>query len=179
MEERLLNRRLSVDEAIEKVNEKVNERFDLLDKNDNDVEKWASLPKLVLLDEVAKKRIVAFIEYMDTSYISIDEKCRILISLSGLIENGKIKLYDYENGSLYLLADHYQDSTYVDMDKTIILYKTEDILIATRNKTLDENIRLKILLSVEKSYLSAKIDNVSKFIKEEIKKIEEMNIEDL
>lgn len=176
--ERLLeNNNNSVELLIKKINDIVDQNFSILTGKD-DIEKWNLLPDLLLLDEVAQKRLLSFIELVDSLSVSIEEKATIIISLSGLLKFGNIKLYDYDDGSLYTLAQFYQHKNKEDITKTISVIGNKELLLSIRKKTLDLEIRKKILLDIEKSFISVKIDSanskqVTEFINSTIKELEE------
>ena len=53
----------NIETLAEKINEVVNQKFEILEKKD-DIEKWNTVPNLLLLDEVAQKRLLSFIEFI-------------------------------------------------------------------------------------------------------------------
>ena len=158
MGKRLLEDGMTVETVINKINEVVKEKFSILDEDDDDLKKWTAIPRLLLLDEVAQKRLISFIEYIDSSELPIEEKTMIIVSIAGLMEYGNIKLYDYDDGNLYLLADFYQDRSFDLMTKSINVMKEKDLLLEVRKRTLDLEERKKILSSIEKSLFDDKID---------------------
>ena len=173
----------SVEELVKRINEIVGEKFEILDEKD-DIEKWNSVPKLLLLDDVAQKRLLSFIEFLDSIPGPIETKAIIIVSLAGLMEFANIKLYNYDDGSLYTMADYYQNSSIEDIRKTISIIGNNDLLQAVRRKTLELNIRNKILLGIEKRCFNDKIDTtnlnlVSEFISKIIKELEEKDYYEL
>lgn len=134
----------SVELLVNRINELIGEKFSILDEQD-DIQKWNGVPRLLLLDEVAQKRLLSFIEYMDSLLIPIEDKAIIVVSLSGLMEFVNIKLYDYDDGSLYTMADYYQNSSIEEIKNTITIVGNKDILSVVRGKTLDLDIRKKML----------------------------------
>lgn len=171
----LPDKNASVDDLIKKINDTVGEKFQILDKEDN-VKKWTGIPNLLLLDEVAQKRLLAFVEYMDSLLIPIEDKVMIIVSLSGLMEFANIKLYDYDDGSLYTMADFYKNSTIDEIRKSISLISNRDLLLAVREKVLDIKDRKNILSNIEKKYINDKIE-VTAFIEKVIKELKEINFE--
>jgi len=183
MEEKLLETDASVDEVTKRINEIVEKNHEILDGKD-DIEKWNSIPKLLLLDDVAQKRLLSFIEFMDSLSVSIEDKAMLLISLSSLLESGNIKLYDYDDGSLFTMAYFYKESRIETIEKTIPIFGNQELLTAVRKKTLDLEKRQEILLDIDKKRYSDKIDTtnsktVTKFIKEVIADIEEKDYYEL
>lgn len=185
MEERLLDysKDNSVESVIKKINDVVKCKFSIL-KLDDDIEKWNSIPKLLMLDDVAQKRLMSFIEFMDSLDISIEKKLLNFISLSAVLEFSNIKLYDYDNGNLFTLADYYKDRSISDIKNTISIIGNKDLLLAVRTKTLDLDIRINILLTIEKKSINDKIDtanfdSISKFIAEVITEIENKEYSEL
>lgn len=176
MKDKLLVKNTNLEKLIKKINDVVGKKFEILDEKD-DIEKWNGIPKLLLLDDVAQKRLLSFVEYMDSLSVSIEDKAMIVISLSGLIEFANVKLYDYDDGSLFTMADYYQNSSIEHITKTISLIGNNDLLLAVRKKTLELDTRKNILLNIEKKYISDKIDSakkesVSSFITDMIKELE-------
>lgn len=184
MEEKLLeNSNTSVDELVKRINDIVGKKFEILDEKD-DIEKWNVVPKLLLLDDVAQKRLLSFIDFMDSISTPIETKAIMIVSLAGLLEFANIKLYDYDDGSLYTMADYYQNSSIEDIKNTISLIGNKDVLFAVRKKTLDLDVRNKILLGIEKRCFNDKIDTAnskatSKFIQEMLKELEEKDYYEL
>lgn len=161
MKDKLLVNKTNLEKLIKKINDIVGNKFEILDEKD-DIEKWNGVPKLLLLDDVAQKRLLSFVEYMDNLTVSIEEKAMIVVSLSGLLEFANIKLYDYDDGSLFTMADYYQNSSIEHINKTISLIGNKDLLLAVRKKTLELDTRKNILLNIEKKYISDKIDSTKK-----------------
>ncbi len=171
----LENNNTSVENLAEKINEIINQKFNIL-VNKDDIEKWNTVPKLLLLDDVAQKRFLSFIEFMDSLNTPVEDKAMLIISLSGVLEFGNVKLYDYDDGNLYTIADFYKDRSIEDIKKTISLIGNKDILLTVRKKTLDLEIRKKLLINIEKSFISAKISSanqIASFTKKLIKGLEE------
>ena len=58
MEERLLDefKKVSVEELVNRINEIVRDKFSILDE-ENDIEKWNRVPKLLLLSSDKKKQV--------------------------------------------------------------------------------------------------------------------------
>lgn len=177
MGERLFEKGNTVEDVITKIDSIVKKEFTILDTDDNDLEKWTSLPKLLLLDDVAKRRLVLFIDYMDSSEIDIIDKSLIVVSLSGLVSFKNIKLYDYDDGNLFLLSDYYQNSSFDAMKKSFDVFKNQELLFAVRKKTLDRDERKKILSGIEKKLIDDKIDTAdlnatNEFIKKTINELD-------
>ena len=173
----------SVEDLVKKINEVVGKEFEILDEKD-DIEKWNSVPKLLLFDEVAQKRFISFVDFMDGLTLPIETKAMIIVSLVGLMEFANIKLYDYDDGSLYKMADYYQNSSIDDIKKTIAIIGNKELLLAVRKKTLDLDVRKNVLLDIEKKFIDDKIDatkkkNVSSFVNKIIKELEEKDYYDL
>lgn len=137
----------SIEMLVNRINELIGEKFTILDEQD-DIKKWNGVPKLLMLDGVAQKRLLSFIEYMDSLLIPIEDKAIIVVSLSGLMEFANVKLYDYDDGSLYTMADFYQNSSIEEIRNTIEIVGNREILRLVRGKTLDLDIRKKMLLDI-------------------------------
>lgn len=178
MEERLLepSGNVSVKKLIDRINDIVGKKFEILDEKD-DIEKWNGIPKLLLLDDERQKILLNFLEYMDGLLVSIEDKAMYIVSLSALIEFGKIDLNNYDEGSLFTMADYYQNSSIVDIKNTLPVIKDQNLLLAVRKKTLDLEIRKKILSDIVNTFINNKINvnnknQFNKFINDKIKEIE-------
>ena len=185
MEERLLefNGDISVKKLIDRINEIVGNKFTILDQKD-DIEKWNGIPKLLTLDDNSQQKLLEFVEYVDNLLQPIEDKAMYIVSLSALIEFGKIDINIYDEGNLFTLADYYQNSSINDIKNTLPIIKNSTLLLAVRQKTLDIEARKKILLDIVNSFISSKIstanqDKYNKFINDKINEIEEKDYYDL
>lgn len=184
MEERLLEaNNADIKKLVKRINEIIDKKFDILSKDD-DIEKWNSVPKLLLLNDVGQKRLLSFLEYMDSLFTPTTEKTKIIISLSGLMEFANIKLYDYDDGSLYTMADYYKDTKIKNIQETILIAGNKDLLLAVRKKTLDLDIRRRILSevvdkAVKEKIVSKKIDKLDEFINNAINELNEKDYYEL
>ncbi len=138
---------INIENLITKINEVVGEKFAILDEKD-DIEKWNTLPKLLLLEEENAKKVLSFVEFMDSLLVPKEEKAMYVVSLCGLIEFGNLILKDYEEGSLFTLADYYQNSSIEEIKKTIPIVGDPSLLIFVRYKTLDLEGRKELLKQI-------------------------------
>ena len=178
MEERLLDefKKVSVEEL-------VRDKFSILDE-ENDIEKWNRVPKLLLLSSDKKKQVLSFVEFMDSLLIPVTEKAMYVISLCGLLEYGNLNMEEYDDGSLFTLASFYENSTIDEIKNTIAIVGNKDLLLAVRKKTLDIDTRNKILAEVITDMNTKKITannkkDFSKFMEDTINKINEKDYYDL
>ena len=160
----------NVEMLVNRINELIGAKFAILDEQD-DIQKWNGMPKLLMLDEIAQKRFMSFVEYMDSLLIPIEDKAIMVVSLSGLMEFANIKLYDYDDGSLYTMADFYQNSSIEEIKNTISIVGNKELLNAVRGKTLDLDLRKKMLTDIVNK--AKENGNTTKYIEETIKKITE------
>lgn len=185
MEERLLDefKKVSVEELVNRINEIVRDKFSILDE-ENDIEKWNRVPKLLLLSSDKKKQVLSFVEFMDSLLIPVTEKAMYVISLCGLLEYGNLNIEEYDDGSLFTLASFYENSTIDEIKNTMAIVGNKDLLLAVRKKTLDIDTRNKILLEVITDMNTKKITvnnkkDFSKFMEDTINKINEKDYYDL
>ena len=185
MEERLLDefKKVSVEELVNRINEIVRDKFSILDE-ENDIEKWNRVPKLLLLSSDKKKQVLSFVEFMDSLLIPVTEKAMYVISLCGLLEYGNLNMEESDDGSLFTLASFYENSTIDEIKNTIAIVGNRDLLLAVRKKTLDIDNRNKILAEVITDMNMKKITvnnkkDFSKFMEDTIKKINEKDYYDL
>lgn len=185
MEERLLDefKKVSVEELVNRINEIVRDKFSILDE-ENDIEKWNRVPKLLLLSSDKKKQVLSFVEFMDSLLIPVTEKAMYVISLCGLLEYGNLNMEEYDDGSLFTLASFYENSTIDEIKNTIAIVGNKDLLLAVRKKTLDIDTRNKILAEVITDMNMKKITvnnkkDFSKFMEDTINKINEKDYYDL
>jgi hypothetical protein len=185
VEERLLDefKKVSVEELVNRINEIVRDKFSILDE-ENDIEKWNRVPKLLLLSSDKKKQVLSFVEFMDSLLIPVTEKAMYVISLCGLLEYGNLNMEEYDDGSLFTLASFYENSTIDEIKNTIAIANNKDLLLAVRKKTLDIDTRNKILAEVITDMNTKKITvnnkkDFSKFMEDTINKINEKDYYDL
>ena len=145
MDEKLLKEGIGIEEIAEKINKIAKKELPIEDLKDNtnSMEKWTSIPCLLVLSDEDKDRFMSYVEYLDSSDLSIKEKALIITSLAGLMEHKKLKLSDYDNGSLYLISIFYKDKSFEEIDKTINVLGRQEILYAIRKKSLDMEERKK------------------------------------
>ena len=156
---------VSIEMLVSRINELIGEKFSILDEQD-DIQKWNGVPKLMMLDEVAQKRFLSFVEYMDSLLIPIEDKAIIIVSLSGLMEFANVKLYEYDDGSLYTMADFYQNSSIEEIRNTIAVVGNKDILRVVRGKTLDLDMRKKMLNDIVNG--ASGVSDINKYIEDTI-----------
>ena len=185
MEEKLLDefKKVSVEELVNRINEIVRDKFSILDE-ENDIEKWNRVPKLLLLSSDKKKQVLSFVEFMDSLLIPVTEKAMYVISLCGLLEYGNLNMEEYDDGSLFTLASFYENSTIDEIKNTIAIVGNKDLLLAVRKKTLDIDTRNKILAEVITDMNTKKITvnnkkDFSKFMEDTINNINEKDYYDL
>ena len=117
-----------------------------------------------------------FVKYLDSTRLPMKEKSLIVISLSGLIKFFNLDINKYDDGNLYLISNHYQNTTVEAMKKTISIINNNSLLLAVRNKTLDLNDRKVILRKIESDAYSSGVDatdntQLNQFVNFEIEKI--------
>ncbi len=185
MEERLFEagKKFNIEQLVSRINEIIDEKFTILDEKD-DIEKWNGIPKLLLLDEKTQNRVLEFVDFMDSLLVPIEEKTIYIVSLSGLIEFGKISLDQYDLGSLFTMADYYQNSSISEIKNTLILVGNPALLNAIRCKTLELDTRKEILKKVVNRFFETKrtkIDNktITKYLNDAIQQIQTLDYYEL
>lgn len=180
--ERLLEvgKEKTVKELVDNINKIVDRNFNIL-SSDDDIEKWNSVPKLLMLSEEKQERLLNFIEYIDNLLISIEDKTLYIISLSGLIEIKKLNILDYDDGSLFTLANYYSHINNTDIRNTFSTISNKELLLTVRKKTLDIDTRKKILTDVAKTLKDDKISDkkIDKFILTKINEIRDKDYYEL
>lgn len=178
MEEHLFTngKNMTVEQLVTRINEIIGEKFSILDEQD-DIEKWNSVPKLLMLNELDQNKLLEFASFIDSLFISIEEKIIYMVSLSGLIEFGGISLEKYDVGNLFTMADYYQNSSIAEIKNSIPIVGNPDLLTTIRNKTLDVDARKKILLNLVNQVFQGKMGTIEasaldKYLKETIQRIE-------
>ncbi len=178
MIERLLEKEknTNMEQLVAQINKIIDEKFSILDEKD-DIEKWNGIPKLLLLEEPVQKKFLEFVDFMDSLLVPIEDKVIYVVSLSGLMEFGGVNLEKYDVGSLFMMADYYQNSTITEIKNTIIIAGNLELLTAIRLKTLDLEARKKILRKIVEGFFQPKrnkVDNkvISKYITDSIQMIQ-------
>ena len=156
--ERLLEKNENIKDVVSKINELVDKDFDMLGKTDDDIVKWQTIPELIGLNEDMLTRLKEFVTYLDRTRLPMREKSLIIISLSGLIKYFNLDITKYDDGNLYLISNHYQNTKVEDMKKTINIINNNSLLLAVRNMTLDLNDRKVILRKIEYKVYEENVD---------------------
>jgi hypothetical protein len=182
MEEKIFKEGMSLEQLAKTINKIVKKELPIKDLNDktSSIEKWTSIPNILVYKDEEKLKFIEFIEYLDGSFMPIKDKALIITSLCGLMEYAKIDITKYDVGSLHLIAEYYVNKSFDDMKNTINIIGSQEILFAIRKKSLDIEDRKKILSIVEKSLNDDKIDStdlkaVQDYIAKKVKEIEETN----
>lgn len=147
----------TLNEIINLINGEVENDFSLVEENDG-IKKWNTLPILLIETKDKSTQIDEFITYIDEMLISEKEKISYLITLSSLVEHGKIKLDTLEKGHILVLVDFFHRKTVKEITKYIKFINNDDLIWAVRNKTLDIEIRTEILDYVLEHFIKEKID---------------------
>ncbi len=168
----------SIIELVDSIDTYVDNNFNNF-TNVFDLEKWNTIPKLLLLSEKDQIKFLdfcSFIDYLDFEYI---DKVKLINTTSSILDYSKMKLSTYENEDLYLLSYYYLDKSVDEINDTIELLSNKKILYAVRNEFLDQEKRKKLLFDIQKRYFSGKIEAANKSIStfsSEIKKEYSENI---
>lgn len=178
MEEKLLNpsKEITLKNVIDDINKTVNKKFEIVENND-DMGKWTCLPILLLEDEEHQKHILEFIEFVDDLFITKEEKISYIITLSSIIKNGKLDILKEEMGTLFILADYFNEKNIEAMDSELSVVNHPLIINAARTKTLENDTRVKILEYAYKTYVEKSItqDSLDAFAKEFAEMIQKLD----
>lgn len=185
MDDRLfeIGKTYNMEQLVTRINEIIGEKFTILDERD-DIEKWNGIPKLLMLEETTQNKVLEFVEFIDSLLVPIEEKTIYIVSLSGLIEFGKISLDQYDLGSLFTMADYYQNSSIQEIKNTLILVGNPELLKAIRCKTLELDTRKEILRRVVNRFFETKrtkIDHktITKYLLDTIQQIQTLDYYEL
>lgn len=156
-----LFRRKDLTGVVNIINQEVGNDFSLVDEYDG-IKKWNTLPILLLESDEKTEKIQGIINYVDDMLITKKEKVLYLITLSSLIEHGKLKLETIDEGQVFMLMDFFKTRTVKEMTKLIRLVNTPALIKAVRNKTLEVHVRTDILNYVIDNYVEQGIDRSTK-----------------
>lgn len=161
--EKLINsKNNTVDELIKKVNEIVSKNINIL-KGKDDIEKWNTIPRLLLLKDSEQKQLLLLAQFLDTLLITQAEKAMHIISLSALIQYGNLKLQDYDDIlNLFMIVSYYQNCSIDDINETLPIVGNKELIAVIREKTLDIEVRKKLLLDIANRAINDKIDITNK-----------------
>lgn len=159
MEEKILNltKEITLKQVIDDINKMVGKKFEIVENND-DMEKWTSLPILLLESEEQQEKILNFIEFVDSLSISKDEKISYIITLSSLMKYKKLDISKVEDGELFILADYFNEKNIEAMNDELQVVNHPLIMHAVRMKTLENDTRVKLLEYAYKTYQEKKIN---------------------
>lgn len=106
----------TIEELIKSINLVIEKELSITDLSDNIV-KWSTMPKLLVLEEENKKKVLFFAEFINKMLISIEEKIVYIISLCGLLEFGKNSLRNYDVEDLFTMGDYYCNRSIAEIDQ--------------------------------------------------------------
>ena len=169
MEEKLLDVKdnMTLKDVIEEINKIVKKKQEIVENND-DMGKWTSLPVLLLEEDNEQERILKYIDFVDNMFISRDEKISYIITLAILIKDGHLDISTVEDGHLFILADYFNERTNDAIENELLVVNEPSIIEEVRNKTLENDTRVKLLEYAYKMYQEKNIteDGLSTFAKE-------------
>lgn len=178
MEDKILDpmKPMTLKQVIDKINKIVGKKFEIVENSD-DIQKWTNLPILLLESEEVQSHILKFIEFIDGLFISKDEKISYIITLSCLIKFGKLDITKLEDGSLFVLADYFNEKEINAIEKELPIVGNNTILNAVRTKTLENLTRVEMLeyaykLSQVNKVKSNQIDEFAKEFASHIEKLD-------
>lgn len=159
MEEKILDltKEITLKQVIDDINKMVSKEFEIVENND-DMEKWTSLPILLLESDEQQQKILSFIEFVDSLFISKDEKISYIITLSSLMKYAKLDISKVEDGELFILADYFNEKNIDAMEKELPVVNHPLIIDAVRTKILENDTRVKLLEYAYKTYKEKKIN---------------------
>ena len=182
MEEKILDftKEITLKQVINDINKMVSKKFEIVENND-DMEKWTSLPILLLESEEQQKKILSFIEFVDSLFISKNEKISYIITLSSLIKYVKLDISTVEDGELFILADYFNEKNIDAMENELPVVDYPLIMHAVRTKTLENDTRVKLLEYAYKIYQEKKIskEKLEEFAKEFKDMVEQLDYYEL
>lgn len=117
-----------------------------------------TLSSFLQVDEVKGQRILQFISYVDDLLISEKEKIVYIITFASLLEDGKLNAESLDDGYVFILVEFFRYRTVEEIKQLISLVSIPELVQVTRSKTLDYEVRTKILNYVVNQYKVQGID---------------------
>lgn len=168
----------SLNEIVNYVNNLVERDFSLIEEYDG-MSKWNFLPMLLIEPEEKTNRVLKFMEYVDEMLISEKEKILYLITISSLVEHGKIQMDAMEDAQVTVLTDFFMDKTVEEIGSLLPIVNFEVLISEVRKKTLDRDSRTAILDTVVEEYKKRNPSDINVFIMQMVDKIHNTDYYDL
>lgn len=177
MKEKLLDpmKEKNLKDIIDDINTRVEVKFEIIEGDD--LEKWTSLPILLLEEENVQDHIIKFIEYVDGLLIPLDKKIEYVITLSSLMKFGKLDICNIEDGSIFMLTDYFKDKKNSTIEEELPVLNNSIIINLVRTKSIENDFRTELLSYIYKTYIDKKTEKNDKetVIKEIIASLEKLD----
>lgn len=177
MKEKLLDpiKEKKLKDIIDDINTSVEAKFEIIEGDD--LEKWTSLPILLLEEEKVQNRIIRFIEYIDSLLIPLDEKIEYIITLSSLMKFGKLDICNIEDGGIFMFVDYFKDKKNSTIEEELSVLNNSIIINLVRTKSIENDFRINLLSYIYKTYVAKKTEKDAKetVIKEIVTSLEKLD----
>ncbi len=162
-----MENRIFSEYTLEKVEEVINDYMenDVLKQGKVDLlERWNYFSLLALENDVVEHRFLEVTSYIDELGLTKEEKIRDALTLAYLVVKEKLPIPNMDINNIYLLVSYLQEIKKRDVSASVTYLNNAELLFAVRFKSLDLEVRRKIL---------AYVDRMRKRIPEMIREIQE------
>ena len=163
METKLLNEITGLEQLEEKINQFIEEEI-LNVKETMILEKWNYFPVLSLKDEQTISKFLEVVKYIDELSVSNEKKIQYILTLVYLVLELKLDILTMDINNVFLLTAYSNELNLESIMPSLNYLNNDTLLQKIRFKTLDIDIRLKLM-----KYM----DTNKKSIEEAIKWIDE------
>ncbi len=168
--------------AIDEINKEISIDHKVIEANDG-ILKWRYLPSILTLDVSFQDKFLEFIRFVDGLMISKTEKYIYIITLAGLIGVKRFNILSLEDGYIFTIVDYFKNKNMDTIKEEFDIINNQELINAVRNKSLQIEVRNKILDFVYRKLKENGISNDSKqvnsFIKEMIDTINQIEYYEL
>lgn len=155
MIEKIFDEKPTIEELDKKINQYMESKISNI-KDKNVLEKWNYFSVINLEDNENKQKLLEVSNYIDQVIEDIDKKISEILTLVYITVKEKVNIKKIDNNSLFLVINYLEKMDLKLMKEYIPFLLNENLLYKIRLKTLDIEVRVKLLDYLVKNFRTPK-----------------------
>lgn len=165
MKERLFEQPIKLEQIEQTINAYMEDQILKL-KEKEILEKWNHLSLVIMEKDEVRQKFLEVVTYIDDlTNINKEDKIRYITTLSYLVVKERLKITKMDENNIYLLLSHLDKVPLENLKDTLKYLNNTKLLEKIRIKTLDLEIRKKIIAYIDKQQMS--IEETIKWLENE------------
>lgn len=148
---RIFREKLTIEDLDRTINKYMEEGFTELNSK-SILEKWNYFSVLELENEESKRKLLELVEYIDQVIDDEEMKISEILTLNYIIVKNVVNINQMDKNSVFLVINYLNDKALELVDKYIPFIFNDKLLFSVRTKTLDLEVRVKLLDYVLKHF---------------------------